>query len=275
MPTRRRVTFGHRATVAAYDELQVPTFFLPWAESLAGRLADWRGKTVLDLAAGSGIVAAVLAPRVGPTGRVIAADISEEMLARARRRLADLQPPVELLRSAAHPLELPDASVDVVVCQQGFQFFPDRQAAAREMRRVLRPGGRVIAACWRSLAECEYFCRVRDALVAMGRTEPAEKLHTPFDHLPADELRGHFVAAGFAEVRVEPQALPATFAGGLPQAVATAWSTVVGPELEGMTAKEQDRFRMILTEMLRELSEDGRTVVGTVANVLTAARAEG
>ncbi len=95
MRTKKGVKFDDRTTIAAYDQLQVPYLSLPWATHLADGFAVWRGKTVLDLATGSGIVADVLASRVGPEGRIIAADISGEMLERARRRCAGSCAPAE------------------------------------------------------------------------------------------------------------------------------------------------------------------------------------
>ncbi len=130
----------------------------------------------------------------------------------------------------------------------------------------------MIASTWRSLAECQYFCRVRDALVAVGEADLAEKLHAPFDHMPAVELREHFSAAGFENVQVDHHTLEFTVPGGIAQAIATAWSTVVGTELAAMPEGKQAGLRAALAGMLRELSNDGRTMGKTVSNVLTATR---
>jgi len=272
MTTVPSVTFADRATLAAYDALQVPTLFRPWAEMLAGYHADWAGRTVLDLATGSGILIDVLAPRVGASGEIIGVDPSGEMLDLARRRCDGLATPVRLVRSGAHALPLPDASVDVVVCQQGFQFFADRAAAAAEMHRVLRPGGSVIAATWSSLADCDYFRAVHDACEAIGEPALAAKFHVPFDGLSAAELAEHFAAAGFAEVHVQRRQRAYTFKGGMEQAVATAWSTVAGPQLARLAETRQQAFRDALAGRLRMLTCDGCTMGRTAANVPTATR---
>jgi SAM-dependent methyltransferase len=269
----RSVSFGDRSTVTAYDELQVPALFRPWATLLSGEFRAWRGRTVLDLATGSGIVAQVLASRVGAEGKIIAADVSGEMLELARRRCAGLEPEVEVVRSSAHPLELPDASIDVVVCQQGFQFFPDRRAAAVEIHRVLRPGGTALIASWTSLADCEYFAAIRDAVAVIGEPALAERMRVPFDFLPADELYDHFARAGFQDVQVVRRELAYELEGGLEQALATARSTVVGQEIEKMPAAKRAEFRDRLLGLLHELSDDGRTVGRTVSNVLRAGKA--
>ncbi len=270
MQNRHGITFGNRSTVAAYDEFQVPTLFRPWATLLADSHDAWRDRTVLDLATGSGIVAEVLAPRVGAGGQIIGVDISDEMLELARKRCAGLEPAIMFVRSAAHPLELPDASVDVVVCQQGFQFFPDQSAAAAEIHRVLRPGGKVMAATWRSLAECDYFLGVRNALACIGEPDLAARMHIPFNRMPADELLGHFSRAGFEEVQVGRKQLVFTFPGGMVQALATARATVAGPEIEKMPDEKQAAFDAALKGQLRKLTCDGHSMGRMVSNLLTA-----
>lgn len=274
MSARTDISFADRATLALYDELQVPALFRPWAALLAASCDDWEGQTVLDLATGSGIVAAVLTPHVGPQGEIIGADISDAMLDLARRRCAGLETPIRFVRSAADALRLPDASVDAVVCQQGFQFFPDRSAAAAETARVLRPGERVIVTTWKSLPECDYFHAVHLALVDIGKPDLAAKIQVPFDHLPAAELNRHFSAAGFVDVRVERRQRVHTFAGGMEQAIATARSTVVGPDLAAMAAEGRAAFREALAGRLRMLTCDGQAMGRMTANMLTARRAE-
>ena len=90
------------------------------------------GERVLDLAAGTGSVARHVAPIVGTEGRVVAVDINAAMLAVGRALPAPAGPPVEWREGDAVDLDLPDQSFDLVLCQQGLQFFPDRAAAVRE-----------------------------------------------------------------------------------------------------------------------------------------------
>ncbi|MPY98129.1 MAG: methyltransferase domain-containing protein [Actinophytocola sp.] len=135
---------GVSVVAARYEEDLVPALFEPWAGVLMD-LADVRpGDRVLDLACGTGVVARAAARRVMPDGRVCGLDVNENMLAIARRAAAD----VEWRQTDASQIDLPDASYDVAFCQQGLQFFPDRLASLREMRRVLAPGGRAVIATW-------------------------------------------------------------------------------------------------------------------------------
>ena len=117
-----------------------------WKRFAVGLVAPRPGQAVLDLAGGTGDIARLLAPRVGPAGRVIVADINEAMLARGRARLADdgIAGNVEFVLADAQALPFPDRSVDAVVIAFGLRNVTDKDLALREMYRVLKPGGRLV-----------------------------------------------------------------------------------------------------------------------------------
>jgi len=263
-------SFGDQSVADAYDAVLVPILFDPWAAQLVDDFNVWQGQCVLDLATGTGVLAQRLARHVGPAGKVIAADINGEMLMLARQRCAGASPPVEFVQSPAEPLNLPGESVDVVVCQQGFQFFPDKSAAAREILRVLRKGGKVVVATWRPVAECEFFGRICDALDIVGEAELSGMMRIPFDSLPESELGSHFQSAGFEDVQVKQQQLPFSVSEGVPHAVNVAYSTPIGPKLRALSEDKQARFRETFMDLLDKLSEDGQTMGRMVSNVLSA-----
>lgn len=263
-------SFGEQSVATAYDGVLVPILFEPWAARLVDDFQPWQGRWVLDLATGTGIVAAELARHVGPAGKVIGTDINGEMLRLARHRCAGASSPVEFIESPAHPLALPDGSVDVVVCQQGFQFFPDRAAAAEEVFRVLRKRGRVIMTTWRPVSECEFFGKICDALESIGEAGLADSMRVPFDLMPESELGQHFEAAGFRDVRVTQQQLALTMGGDTHHAVEVAYSTPIGPRLRGLSDELQLSFRGTLAALLDDLSTDGMTIGRMVSNVLCA-----
>jgi ubiquinone/menaquinone biosynthesis C-methylase UbiE len=140
----------HGNAAELYERYAVPYFLGPWAPRLVELAAFQQGERVLDLACGTGVVARLAAPHVGVTGHVTGLDLNAGMLAVARA----LPPPsgasITWIEGSAMALDLADASLDVIVCQQGFQFFPDQPAALREMHRVLVPGGRVLLSVWKS-----------------------------------------------------------------------------------------------------------------------------
>ncbi|MGH3497965.1 MAG: class I SAM-dependent methyltransferase [Nocardioidaceae bacterium] len=156
----------------AYRRLLQPVMFEPWAVRLIDYIGLSAGQPVLDVASGTGAVARAAATRVGAEGHVIASDISAAMLAQVTTGLDPRGSPVQTLGSPATDLALPDSSVDVVLCQQGFPFIADRLGAAREMRRVLRPGGRLGVAVWLSGRRLEPFETYAEVLAAEGVGEP-------------------------------------------------------------------------------------------------------
>jgi ubiquinone/menaquinone biosynthesis C-methylase UbiE len=103
---------------------------------------------VLDVATGLGPMARLAAEAAGPAGRVVASDISAVMLAAAARSPGPGWAAIEYLQCPASAIAAEDDSFAVVLCQDGLQFFPDRAAAAAEMRRVARPGGTVVMSTW-------------------------------------------------------------------------------------------------------------------------------
>lgn len=137
-----------------YERLLVEPLFRPWVDSLLQRADLAAGDRVLDLACGTGIVARLAKERLGNSGHVVGIDVSPPMLEVASK----IAPNVEWREGNACALPFGDGETfDAIICQQGLQFFPDKPAAAREMRRVLAPGGRAVMATWCPLEEVPLF----------------------------------------------------------------------------------------------------------------------
>jgi ubiquinone/menaquinone biosynthesis C-methylase UbiE len=125
---------GQASFPEIYERWLVGPLFKPWAEMTFDRLALSPGDRVLDIACGTGIVARVARERLGDAGYVLGVDVNPDMLAVAR----SAAPSIDWREGNASALPLRDGEqFDVVVCQQGLQFFPDKAAAAGEMRRAL------------------------------------------------------------------------------------------------------------------------------------------
>lgn len=270
MNETREFSFGDDSVASAYDNVLVQVLFEPWAVRLVEDYGPWEGRRVLDLATGTGIVAQLLASEVGPSGKVLGSDINGEMLALARKRCAGLTPAVEFIECPAHPMEMPSDSVDFVVCQQGFQFFPDRRAAAEEISRVLCDGGRIVASTWQPVEQCQFFGTICDALNAIGEPDISDMMRVPFDGMPESELTAHFESSGFENVQLGRQEQDLVIDGGVTQAVEVAYSTPIGRKLRALPDERQTLFRKTFTGLLHELSEDGVTMGRMVSNVLSA-----
>ena len=190
-----------------YERHMVPAIFARWAPVLVDAAHVQSGEQALDVACGTGAVTRVLAERVGPTGRVVALDINPGMLAAGRAAVRSAQ--VEWREGSAVQLPLPDATFDHVVCQQGVQFFPDKAAALAEMHRVLKPGGRLALACWRSVEQMPGYLELQEALAK--RIGAAQAALPPFALGDGDALRALVVGAGFRDVKRSVEMLMARF----------------------------------------------------------------
>lgn len=155
---------------------------------------------MLDVACGTGAVTRQVAPLVGEAGSVVGLDHSPGMLAVAGALPAPAGAAIAWREGSAGALPFPDAAFDLVLCQQGLQFFPDRPAAVREMRRVLTPGGRVALSVWRG-QEHQSLYDAFDA--AVERHLGAAEEGGPFSFGDAAALRALLEAARFREVAIE------------------------------------------------------------------------
>ncbi len=151
---RRVQRYGWDLAAADYETLWQSQLARAHAELLTcASLA--RGERVLDVACGTGLVRFDAARAVGKAGRVVGVDLSDRMLDAARHRAqSERTSNVDFARMDAESLALPDASFDVTLCALGLMYLPDPARAVREMRRVLRPGGRIVIAVWGERSRC-------------------------------------------------------------------------------------------------------------------------
>ena len=184
-----------------YERYPVRYILGPWAQALVARAGLKHDESVLDVACGTGVIARLAAHAVGPTGRVTGLDLNAGMLAVARSLPAPSGAPITWIEGSAVAMNLPSAAFDVVFCQQGLQFFPDRPAALCEMRRVLRPNGRAVLSVWRITGV--YHAAVMDALRAHVGAEVAARFSASRVVPDADELDRLAVDAGFRDVAIE------------------------------------------------------------------------
>ena len=186
-------------TPTAWEQFVIPAYGFQWATDLVEDYVQ-PGDRVLDVASGTGVVARCARHRMGNRGQVVGIDSSEEKI-----ELADLCEPSRVLWEVGNVDRLPfrPAAFDVVLCQQGFQHFANKGQALREMRRVLREGGRMAMSVWRSAELMPVWAAVETVMrdIVGDRTF---KL-TPFAYDDARELKRLVEEAGFINVDVHKE----------------------------------------------------------------------
>jgi ubiquinone/menaquinone biosynthesis C-methylase UbiE len=177
----------------------------PVGEWLVARLDPQPGQTVLDLAAGTGDTGFLAAPRLEPGGRLITADLEPRMVEAARQHAAALA-----LRNAefrvldAERLDLPDASVDGVLNRFGYILRGDPPPALREIRRVLRPGGRLAFAVWAARELNPWMTVPADVMIERGHLRPPDEAERRLSARRNPESIARLLAeAGFGEPEIE------------------------------------------------------------------------
>lgn len=230
-----------------YAHHLVPAIFGPWAPILNDCVAPQPGEQVLDIACGTGVVTRVAAERVGAMGRVSGLDLNPGMLAMARALPPPTGAPVTWHEGRAEALPFPDASFDVVFCQLGLQYFPDRPAALQEMRRVLRPTGRVAVLVWRPIQHSPGFALLADALAQHVSAEAATMMRAPFALGEKAALKCLLVETGFHDVEVRA----ATEMVRFPSPEDFVRWQAAGSPLAGPVAQASEQARAALLEHMR------------------------
>ncbi len=198
---------------------------------------------------------------------MVATDISPAMLEIARSKSTGTDSaPIEWLESPATPLPLPDAAFDIVTCQQGLQFFPDKVGALAEIRRVLRPGGRAGVAVWTQV-EDQLFGYLRDAIANVMSGETADRYLGPF-LLTGEDAAEYARRAGFANIDMERVTLPAVLRGGAQELFDTLPASGVAADIAALHDNQRAQL-LAETVRLAEGAQEGTSLSGSLtASVL-------
>lgn len=255
-----------------YDRLLVPLIFEPYARDLAARLAKLEPQDVLEIAAGTGVLTRAMVSQLAASTRIVATDLNQPMLDRAAAR----QPPDRrIMWRQADALALPfeDESFDVVACQFGAMFFPDRVQGYKEARRVLKPGGHFLFNVWDRLGDNVFADVVTEALATLFPQDPPRFLaRTPHGYHDVEKIRKELTAAGFASISIETLDETSRAASAGDVAVAYCQGTPLRNEIEARDAARLGEATQAAAEALARRFGAGPIEGRIRAHVATAVR---
>ncbi|MFI6407323.1 class I SAM-dependent methyltransferase [Streptomyces sp. NPDC050548] len=250
----------------AYERHLVPVFFRPFALDLAARAVALRPRTVLELAAGTGALTSALLTAV-PTASVVATDLNEAMVTAGSAR----EPHADWRQADAQELPFEDGSFDLVVCQFGVMFFPDRPAAYTEVRRVLAPQGRFLFNSWGPLASHGFGAAFQTALErSMPDGAPPFLKDVPHGYADPAVVTADLTAAGLPLAAAEE----VTLEGVAESAASVATGFLTGTPVSAAVEAREDAqaLRAAVTQKMTDRLGTGRVTAPMTATVYTAHR---
>jgi len=205
----------HLSTAAAdiYESQKVPAIFEPLAKATLEKFMPSSPVNVLDVACGTGIISRLLSERLVEPSRIVGIDLNPAMVEVARREMPASNHTIEWFAADVTELPCRDGEYDVVICQQGLQFFPNKLAALRELRRVIKIDGCIILTCWRSVSPL--FQAISDSLRVRLSEGAAKQAVAPFAFRDEQIIARLLGDAGFEKctvsaLKVERTLMPPT-----------------------------------------------------------------
>ena len=253
-----------------YDTYLVPLIFQTYADDLAARVAALGPMSVLETAAGSGVVPRALIQHLRPEARYVVSDLSQPMLDHAaKRQPADAR--IEWRQADALELPFEDDSFDVVLCQYGAMFFPDRAKGYAEARRVLKNGGRYFVTVWDKIENNEFAAVVTDAAATVFPDNPPRFLaRTPYGYFDHDQIRADLNQAGFPEASILRKEATSRAPSAQQVAVAFCQGTPLRGEIEARDPGSLQHVTEVATAALEARYGKGPVAAKICAHLVTA-----
>jgi SAM-dependent methyltransferase len=219
-----------------YEAYLVPLIFEPYAADLAIRIKAQRPSRVLEIAAGTGVVTRALASALPESTSIVATDLNQPMLDQAAT--VGTERAVEWRQADAIQLPFDNATFDVVVCQFGVMFFPDKVKAYSEARRVLRPEGVFVFNVWDRIEDNEFADTVAKALESVFPKDPPRFLaRTPYGYYDRNKIAHDLAQGGFtAAPRIDTVAARSRANSSQEPAIAYCQGTPLRTEIEARDA---------------------------------------
>jgi ubiquinone/menaquinone biosynthesis C-methylase UbiE len=256
----------------AYERHLVPAIFAPWASLLLELARLQPGERVLDAACGTGVVARAARSRVGATGHVTGVDLNPGMLAMARAMAGEAGEIIAWQEGNLEALPFADGAFDVVLCQQGLQFCPDKAAAVAELRRVLRDGGRLALSVWRDIRYSPYILAVTGALADHVGAEASRRMSAPCSFGSADALRAVLRQVGFKNVQNRIDVLPMRVSSLEQFLPGQFMASPIAAEIDALDERARVAFFDDIRGRLLPYMDDAGLAVPFEAHSVTAAR---
>jgi len=255
-----------------YDTYLVPMIFEVYAKDLVQRIQAIKPSRILEIAAGTGVVTRLMASALPESVTIMATDLNQAMLDQAR--LTCTQREVTWQQADAMQLPFADAQYDLVVCQFGAMFFPDKAKAFAEVRRVLQPNGTFLFNVWDRVAENEFADVVTQALASVFPDDPPRfAVRTPHGYYDQATIQADLNHAGFNSAAVIDTVTARSLAASA-HIAATAYcqGTPLRNEIEARDASKLEYATLITTEALTNRFGAG-TIEGKIqAHVISVAR---
>jgi ubiquinone/menaquinone biosynthesis C-methylase UbiE len=233
------------AAAQAYEDQKVPAMFGPLAQATLAHHEVNPDDVVLDVACGTGIVARTIRNLFGEQPRVIGIDLNQGMIDTARDVCVRDGMTIDFRMGDVTSMPFEDNEFTFVICQQGLQYFPDEDAAVRELRRVTTGGGRIVLTVW---------SRPSPLIVAMANSlrvhvgaDVAEQSLAPFSWIGSETITSRMGEAGFVDIDLEELEVNRVLNDAAQNIPKEIMGTPVGPSVASMG---QAVFDTVVEEML-------------------------
>jgi ubiquinone/menaquinone biosynthesis C-methylase UbiE len=253
-----------------YDRLLVPLLFAPYSQIITRHALRIRPRSILETAAGTGVLSHELARDLPPDTSITATDLNQPMLDKAQAKPGSSN--ITWRRADAMKLPFPNESFDLAVCQFGVMFFPDKAASFQEIARVLRRGGSYVFVVWDDWAQMEHapLAMAADVVSEILGCEPRSLVNPPY-HDEAT-IKADLATARFEKIAIQRVTQPAKATSAHAAAVATVHGSLIRTVIESKAPERLQEATNAVEQAFRAKYGDGEIAGSTKGLVIAAGK---